>query len=62
MDCEPRCLPSHGQLQREWDALPNDQQAESYERFEQLGQHGIGDTHRFYRLLMRRALREYVGD
>lgn len=62
MNCEDTPLPSQAQLQREWDAMPVAQQLESYERFEQLCQQGIGDTHRFYRLLMPRALRDYVGD
>ncbi|MBU6482798.1 MAG: hypothetical protein KGS09_19940 [Nitrospirae bacterium] len=62
MDCEARSLSSQAQLQREWDAMPIAQQLESFERFEQLCQQGIGDTHRFYRLLMPRALRGYVGD
>lgn len=62
MQCQDKSIVALEQLQREWDALPTDQRAESYERFEQLCQHGIGDTHRFYRLLMPHALRGYVGD
>lgn len=62
MDCEAILLPSQAQLQAGWDALSSDQQAESYERFEKLCQQGLGDTHRFYRLLMPCALRGYVGD
>lgn len=62
MDCEDTFLLSQEQLQREWDALPTDQQLESYERFEQLCQPGLGDIHRCYRLLMPQALRGYVGD
>ena len=55
-------LPSRAQLQHAWDALSPDEQAESYARFEQLCQCGLGDTHAFYRVLMPQALHGYVGD
>lgn len=49
-------------LQAEWERLSPEEQASHYERFDDLCAQGIGDTHRFYSLLMPRALQGYVGD
>lgn len=62
MDCEENPLPSRQDVQREWDALSAEEQNESRERFDDLCQQGIGDTHRFYSILMPQALVGYVGE
>ena len=49
-------------LQAEWERLSPEEQASHYERFDDLCAQGIGDTHRFYSLLVPRALQGYVGD
>lgn len=58
-DCD---IPSRDALQSEWNALSYEEQAQLHESFERLCSQGIGDTHRFYSLLMPRALVGYVGD
>lgn len=53
---------THLSLQHDWDALAPEEQRLEYESFEHLCSQGIGDMHRFYSLLMPKALEGYVGD
>jgi hypothetical protein len=49
-------------MQHDWDALTPEERSLEYELFEHLCSQGIGNTHRFYPILMRKALAGYVGD
>ncbi len=55
-------MTNHNRLHAEWARLSPEERAEHYERFHDLCAQGIGEMHRFYPLLMSRALQGYVGD
>lgn len=53
---------SRSRLNLEWNALSYEERTHQYESFERMCRNGLGDTHRFYLLLMPHALVGYVGD
>ncbi|VWC79323.1 hypothetical protein BLA39750_01079 [Burkholderia lata] len=55
------CEESRGGTKEEWDALSPEAQSASWDSFHEQCASGVGDTHRFYNLLMKEWMVGYVG-